>query len=149
MPRRFPPSAASIAGQLYALLVPVPIICFFGTFFTDLVYWRMANMLWADMSVWLLAAGLVVAGFVVIFGLVAFFAHGGDRDLRAASVPALGTALILVLSIINVFIHSRDAYTSVVPTGLTLSGIVVLLLLIAGWVKVYRRETVQRSENYG
>jgi uncharacterized membrane protein len=39
----------------------------------------------------------------------------------------------LVLSIFNVLIHSRDAYTSVVPAGLLLSALVVLILSITGW----------------
>jgi uncharacterized membrane protein len=42
----------------------------------------------------------------------------------------------VLLSVINVFVHSRDAYTAVVPTGLTLSGIVFVVLLAAtsaGW----------------
>lgn len=32
----------------------------------------------------------------------------------------------------NVFVHTRDAWTSVVPTGITLSIIVTVLLLVAG-----------------
>jgi uncharacterized membrane protein len=47
----------------------------------------------------------------------------------------------LVISIFNALIHTRDAYTSVVPTGLILSAIVVLILLITGWngwTMVYR-----------
>ncbi len=42
--------------------------------------------------------------------------------------------LALLLSLINAFVHSRDAYTSVVPTGLILSGIVALLVLISSWL---------------
>ena len=33
----------------------------------------------------------------------------------------------------NAFVHSRDAWTSVVPTGLALSAVVVLLLVVLGW----------------
>jgi uncharacterized membrane protein len=48
----------------------------------------------------------------------------------------LGYLLGVLLSLINVFIHSRDGYTAVVPTGLTLSALVVVILLAtasAGW----------------
>ena len=41
--------------------------------------------------------------------------------------------MALILAIINAFVHSRDAYTSVVPTGLILSALVVLILLVTGW----------------
>ena len=46
----------------------------------------------------------------------------------------LGNILVLVLSTFNALIHSRDGWTSVVPTGLVLSTIVVLILLITGWL---------------
>jgi uncharacterized membrane protein len=39
------------------------------------------------------------------------------------------------------FVHTRDAWTSVVPWGLVLSAIVVLILLVTGWLgwaMVYR-----------
>ena len=63
-------------------------------------------------------------------------------------MPA-ATPSLLVLSIINVFVHSRDAYTSVVPTGLILSALVVLILLVTGWNgwdMVYRHGVGVRSE---
>ena len=53
----------------------------------------------------------------------------------------LGNMLVLVLAIFNVLVHSRDAWTSVVPTGLILSAIVVLILPVTGWLgwsMVYR-----------
>jgi uncharacterized membrane protein len=129
-----PRSTAAIAGHpLHIMLVPVPIVCFVGTFLTDLAYWQTANMQWANMSAWLLTVGLVVAAFAALFGLIDFFGDRRIRNLRAAWIHGLGNALVLILSIFNAFIHSRDAYTSVVPTGLILSGIVVLILLVTGW----------------
>jgi uncharacterized membrane protein len=38
-----------------------------------------------------------------------------------------------LLSLLNVFIHSRDAWTSVVPQGLILSIVVAVCLTIIGW----------------
>ncbi len=137
-----PRATATIAGHpLHAMLVPIPMVCFVGTFFTDLAYWQTANMLWADMSAWLLTAGLVVSLFAVIFGLIDFFGDRRIRDLNAAWIHGLGNGLALILSLFNVFVHSRDAYTSVVPTGLILSGLVVLILLVTAWnggAMVYR-----------
>jgi uncharacterized membrane protein len=34
----------------------------------------------------------------------------------------------------NAFVHSRDGYTAVVPTGLMLSGLVIVVLLLTSWV---------------
>jgi len=36
------------------------------------------------------------------------------------------------LSIVNVLIHTRDGWTSVVPSGIAMSAIVAILLLVAG-----------------
>ena len=53
----------------------------------------------------------------------------------------MGNGLVIVLSVINVFVHSRDGYTAVVPTGIVLSGLVVLIMMITGWMG---REMVYR-----
>ena len=130
-----PRSTAKIAGRpVHAMLAPIPMVCFGATFITDLVYWKTATMMWADMSAWLLTVGLVVSIFVVIAGLVDFFGERRIRALPAAWVHGFGNGLALVLAIIDAFVHSRDAYTSVVPTGLMLSGLVVLILLVTGWI---------------
>jgi uncharacterized membrane protein len=123
------------------MLVPIPIACFVGTFATDLAYWSTANMQWAVISSWLLTVGLIVALFAVIAGLIDFLGDRRIRDLRAVWIHAGGNALALILSIFNAFVHSRDGYTSVVPTGLILSALVVLILLVTGWegwAMVYR-----------
>jgi uncharacterized membrane protein len=91
--------------------------------------------------VWLLTAGLVFAALAVVAGLIDFFGDRRIRNLRAVWIHAIGNAIALVLAIINAFIHSRDAYTSVVPTGLVLSLLTVLILLVTGWngwAMVYR-----------
>jgi uncharacterized membrane protein len=137
-----PHSTAQIAGHpLHPMLVPIPIACFVGTFLTDLAYWRTANLQWAVMSSWMLTVGLIVALFAVIAGLIDFLGDARIRNLRALWIHAVGNALVLILSLFNVFIHSRDGYTSVVPTGLILSTLVVLILLVTGWngwAMVYR-----------
>ena len=130
-----PRSTAKIAGHpIHPMLVPIPIACFVGTLITDIAYAETANMQWANISAWLLTAGLLVALLAVIAGLIDF---GGDRrirDLRAVWIHAGGNALALVIAIVNAFIHSRDAYTSVVPTGLVLSALTVGILLVTGWM---------------
>jgi uncharacterized membrane protein len=134
MADRNPRSTAQIAGHpFHPMLVPIPIACFVGTLCTDIAYWCTANMTWAVMSAWLLTVGLIVAVFAVIAGFIDFLGDRRIRDLRAVWIHAIGNAIALVLSIFNVFIHSRDGYTSVVPTGLILSVLVVLILLVTGW----------------
>jgi uncharacterized membrane protein len=115
------------------MLVPIPIVCFGATLVTDIVYWQTAAMLWADISAWLLVIGLIVSIFAATAGLIDFFGDRRVREFRAAWIHALGNVAALVLSIFNAFIHTRDAYTSVVPAGLILSAVVVAILLVSGW----------------
>jgi len=142
MPSINPRSTVSLHGHpLHAMLVPVPIVCFVGTLVTDIVYWQTAAMLWADISAWLLMVGLLVSLFAATAGLIDFFGDRRIRELRAAWIHGLGNIAALILSIFNALIHTRDAYTSVVPSGLILSALVVAILLVTGWngwTMVYR-----------
>ena len=130
-----PHSTARIGGHpLHPMLVPFPIACFVGTLFTDIAYAATANMQWANMSAWMLTIGLVFGLLAVIAGLIDFLGDRRIRDLRAVWIHAGGNAVALILAIFNAFIHSRDAYTSVVPVGLALSALTVLILLVTGWM---------------
>jgi uncharacterized membrane protein len=134
MPTSNPRSTASIRSHpLHVMLVPIPIVCFVATFITDLVYWQSTAMLWADMSAWLLTVGLIISVFAVLAGLIDFLKEPRIRQLRAARIHVVGNVAALVLAIVNALVHTRDAYTSVVPTGLILSTLVVLILLVTGW----------------
>lgn len=134
MPNGNPRSTASIAGHpIHDMLVPIPVTCFVGTLVSDIVYWKTAAMMWANISAWLLTVGLVVSGFAVIAGLIDFLGERRIRAIPAAWIHGLGNGLALVLAIVNAFVHSRDAYTSVVPTGLILSALVVLILGVTTW----------------
>jgi uncharacterized membrane protein len=112
-------------------LVPYAIACFAGAFITDLAYWQTVNVMWETFSIWLITAGLVMAGLAVVAFLIDLIA--GRR--RTLTWPrAIGYPLAILLSLVNAFVHSRDGYTAVVPTGLILSGLVVLILLLTGWL---------------
>ena len=137
-----PRSTAAIFGHpLHPMLVPVPITCFVGTLISDIAYWRTANMQWANFSAWLLTAGLMVSVLVALTGIVDFLGDRRVRALRQSWLHGLVNGSALLLSIWNAFVHSRDGYTSVVPTGLILSSIVVVLLAVGAWLggsMVYR-----------
>jgi uncharacterized membrane protein len=126
---------------IHSILVPFPVACFVGALITDAVYWRSMSFIWETFSVWLLTAGLIVAGFAVAAALVDLVAGYRIGNRRSAWIYVLGSALVIALSLINVFVHSRDGYTAVVPTGFILSGIVVLIMMIMRWKG---RETVYR-----
>lgn len=126
------------AHPLYPALLPVPIICFVGALLTDLAYVAAAEMMWLDFSSWLLLAGLIgggVAGALLLVELVR------ARDRRTLSAHFLFLLAAWVIEVFNSFIHARDGWTAVVPTGLCLSIAATALALLAGWFwqSAYRR----------
>jgi uncharacterized membrane protein len=142
MVRGNPRSTARIAGHpIHPVLVPFPIACFVGTLLTDLTYWWTADMMWADLSAWLLAVGVILGWLAAIAGLVDFLGDRLIREQAPAWPHAIGNIVALILATLNMLVHTRDAWTSVVPWGLTLSALVVLILLFTGWLgwsMVYR-----------
>lgn len=126
---------------IHAILVPIPLVCFAGAFITDAAYWATAEMMWADCSAWLLVIGLVFGVIAAIAALIDFIGNRRIRTAAPAWPHAIGNAVVLVLAFFNALIHSRDAWTSVVPTGITLSFITVLILPFTGafgWSLVHR-----------
>src|SRR5437667_7059194 len=117
---------------LHKILVSFSAAYFIGAFVTDLVYWQTPDVLWERFSIWLITAGLIVAGLAVFACMIDL---AGGRQIAAPAWPrAIGYVLAVVLSLINAFVHSRDGYTAVVPTGLMLSALVVAVLLLTAGV---------------
>ncbi|XAZ20989.1 DUF2231 domain-containing protein (plasmid) [Sinorhizobium sp. B11] len=110
--------------------------CFIGALLTDITYWRTAEMMWTNFSAWLLASGLLLGGLAALAALVDIFI--GRLPLRGVGwLYVIGNIATFLVSLFNAFIHSRDAWTSVVPTGLMLSVAATALIVInacLGWV---------------
>jgi uncharacterized membrane protein len=127
-------STARVAGYpILRTLAAFPVACFSVTLATDIAYAGTADMLWADFSAWLLAAGMFLGGLAALAGIIDFVV---DRTLRAQPAVwpvVIGSLLALILGLFNNFVHSRDAWTSVVPLGLALSAATVVVMLITIW----------------
>src|ERR1700755_1735396 len=126
-------STVKLRGRpIHKILVSFSAAYFAGALVTDLVYWQIPDVLWERFSIWLIAAGLIMAGLATI--AYAIDLAGGRQIDRPAWPRVVGYALAVLLSLMNAFVHSRDGYTAVVPTGLTLSALVVVVLLLTSWV---------------
>jgi uncharacterized membrane protein len=110
---------------IHPMLMPFPAAYFTAALLTDLAYWRTDEVMWERFSVWLITGGLVMAALVAVAAAIDLI-YARQRPVWPR---ALGYLLAVLLSLLNVFVHSRDAYTAVVPAGLTLSVIVVVILL--------------------
>jgi uncharacterized membrane protein len=117
------------ARPVHSMLASFSAAYFAGALVTDVVYWQMPDVMWERFSIWLIMAGLVTAGLAVLAYIINALA-GRRRQSRSAWPRLLGFALAVFLAVINAFVHSRDGYTAVVPTGLMLSATVVIILLL-------------------
>lgn len=119
----------SAARPLHPFFISLGGALLMAALFTDFMYSSNALMQWSNFSAWLITGGLVLALISAII-LAVEVAMGRAGAIRWLDFILLAAAA--VLSIVNVLVHTRDAWTSVVPTGITLSAIVTALLLIAG-----------------
>jgi uncharacterized membrane protein len=124
--------AKSRERPVHKLLVSFSAAYFTGALITDLVYWKMPDVIWERFSIWLIVAGLILAGFAAIAFVIDL---SSGRQIERPVLPRVaGYALAVVLSLVNAFVHSRDGYTAVVPLGLALSALVVVVLLLTAGV---------------
>src|ERR1700760_1525974 len=133
-------AAASVGARtIHQSLAPFPVAYFTAAFVTDLAYWRTAEVMWERFSVWLIAGGLIMAALVALAAIIDL----ASRRQTPAWPSAFSYTFAVFLSLLNVFVHSRDGYTAVVPTGLALSAIVAAILMLftftAGWSLTHDR----------
>ncbi|WP_313901897.1 DUF2231 domain-containing protein [Methylobacterium sp. J-030] len=121
--------AGGAPRPLHPLFVGLGGAFLIAALFTDSMYFSNALMQWANFSAWLITGGLVLA-LIAALVLVLDFVLGRAGPISWSDFGLLTVAALL--SIVNVFIHTRDGWTSVVPSGITVSAIVAILLLVAG-----------------
>lgn len=124
------PAATGAPTPMHAGLIPLGAGLLFTALVTDLTYLRTVSTQWETFSVWLITGGLVMA-LLATLALVADLLTGRTRHISTLKFVALASAV--VTSIVNAFVHSRDGYTAVAPTGIGLSMITTLLLVVAAW----------------
>jgi uncharacterized membrane protein len=117
---------------IHRILVSFSTAYFAGALVTDIVYWQMPDVMWERFSIWLITAGLIMAGLAAIAYVIDLV--GGRRIDRPAWPRAIGYAIAVLLALTNAFVHSRDGYTAVVPSGLMLSALVVVVLVLTALV---------------
>ncbi len=122
------PQAPSHPGLL--ILTAFPVACFCCALGTDALYALTADIMWSNFSDWLLAAGMAMGGIAAIGGIIDAIRYRHARTGRQILPLAIGSVVVLALGLLNNFVHSRDAWTSVVPEGLALSAITVLAIII-------------------
>ncbi len=116
------------------VLAAFPIACFTCALVTDFAYTQTADIMWADFSDWLLAIGMAGGVVAAIAGLVHLVMTRRIRGPQPVWPAILGSVVVLVIALFNNLVHSRDAWTSVVPTGIGLSALTVVIMFVTIWL---------------
>ena len=130
--------ALSSPGQLrplhplHAILLAFPLPLFLGALASDLAYRSTFHIQWANFSSWLIAGGLLVGGFAVLWALINLFRWGTARKGRLIIYFVVLLAM-WALGFVNALVHAKDAWATM-PEGLYLSAITTLLALVAAWI---------------
>jgi uncharacterized membrane protein len=126
-------SRVEVSGSTRGLLHPGVIAAgstlLIATFASDFLYWRTLLFQWNNVSAWLLAAGLIISALAAIAFITDLVLRRVDR---VAWLRFAGLSVAALLALLNAFVHSRDAYTAVVPEGIILSAIVTAILVLVG-----------------
>lgn len=135
MDQSFPTRRLAIAGvPLHAMIDPFPVACFTGALITDIAYANTASVQWVNFSAWLLAFGFATGLLSALLRLIDLLRLNRNERAAADWWHMGGALLLLGIVLINNFVHARDGWTSVVPTGLTLSAITVALMVVMGFL---------------
>jgi uncharacterized membrane protein len=126
---------------IYAMLLPVPVVCFVGALLTDITYLNSENLLWLAFSSWLILAGLVSGALAALVLLVDFIRSPGMRH-GAGWLHLLLFYAALLVELLGMFIHSRDGWTAVAGAGVILSVMGAVLILAAAWLRRPAAEVV-------
>jgi uncharacterized membrane protein len=128
----FAPGLPRPLHPLHAILLAFPFPLFLGALLSDLAYWSSFQVQWANFSSWLIAGGLLVGAFALLWALILLFRSGTARNRR----PVIYFVVLLamwVLGFVNALVHAKDAWATM-PEGLYLSVITALLALVAAWI---------------
>jgi uncharacterized membrane protein len=129
-----PRSTVQIAGHpIHPMVIAFPIACFVLAFVSDLAFAATSNGFWATASLWLLGIGLVTAALAAVTGLVEVLGDDRVRNLSDTRLHAIGNALALLIAAFNWYWRFDHGSSVIVPTGVVLSGLVVLGLAFSGW----------------
>lgn len=127
-PRSSPDTIAYVESVL-RWVAPIAVLCFVAAVITDWAYAASATISYSNWSAWLLLFGLIAGGITAATLLLALFGSWIERRRHILAVLTYGAGL--VVETVNMMIHSRDGWTAVVPSGLTLSIVGALLILAA------------------
>lgn len=117
-----------LLATLHATLRSFPIAGFTLALASDLAYIQTSNLLWLHFAEWLLLAGVSGGALAFLVALIDFLIS----RRRPSWLAVLAAVVVLVLALVNNFVHTADGWTAVMPMGVTLSILTVIGMIAAG-----------------
>ncbi|MBB5753050.1 DUF2231 domain-containing protein [Prosthecomicrobium pneumaticum] len=131
-------SAAALFGHpLHPLIVPIPIGAFALAFVSDLFGITTGGPLWAGISFFLLAAGLIGGLLAAVFGIVEMMGVRRARTMGIGWAHGAVNVLMLAVAFFSLLLRREGWGTDNPPVlmpHVISSGVAFLLLLVAGWL---------------
>ena len=117
---------------LHAIFLAFPLPLFLSALLSDLAYRSSYHVQWINFAAWLIAGGLLVGAFALLWALVELLRRPTARTGRPMTY-FIALLVMWVLGVVNALVHAKDAWATM-PEGLYLSMIVTLLALVATWI---------------
>ena len=126
--------ARSLGHPIHPMLIVFPLGLFPVAVIFDVVYWVTQNGRWADISFWLIAAGIVGGLLAAVFGLIDWL--GIPARTRAKAIGLLhGSTNVVVVALFGVSWLLRRAHPSTPTTLEIVLGLVAVgLAFFSGWL---------------
>ncbi|MBV9527650.1 DUF2231 domain-containing protein [Sphingomonas sp.] len=140
-------SAIPATGALHTIHAAIgtfPLAYFLVALITDYAYSQSGNIFWSGFASWMIFGGLVAAGLSIVIGLIEWLAFRHHPGVHRTEWHALITLVAFAVGIVDAMVHARDGWVAVVPTGITLTAITFILLLIGSVLAAF--ETVRTRE---
>src|SRR5688572_17678184 len=117
---------------LHAIFLAFPLPLFLGALLSDLAYWSSFHVQWINFSAWLIAGGLLVGAFALLWALTDMLRSRAAPTARP-KIYFVALLVMWVLGFVNALVHAKDAWATM-PASLYLSIIVTVLALAAAWI---------------
>ncbi|MEX0732813.1 MAG: DUF2231 domain-containing protein [Aquisalimonadaceae bacterium] len=128
-------SQVAVAGHpIHPMLITFPVAFYSALLASDIAYLVTEDLFWAQVSVWLAAAGSVMGLLAGIAGTVELLMVRGIRLRPTSWSHFVASVLLLSIGFINWAFRIPDSVGGIYPWGIYLSGLGVLVLGVAGWL---------------
>lgn len=117
---------------MHAILLAFPLPLFLSALLSDIAYWSSYHIQWINFAAWLIAGGVIVGAFTLLWALIDVARNRRTRSARPITY-LVTLAVMWGLGLVNAFVHAKDAWATM-PEGLWLSVVVTLLAFVTSWL---------------